>query len=211
MSIYNDSVYYVYFYLREDNTPYYVGKGKGKRSHKKRKGEILPPKDKSRIIILHDNLSEVYAFILERYYIRWFGRKDNDTGILRNRTDGGEGHSGIIVPEENKKYGSKNHFYGKTHTDEYKQKITGQGNPFYGKTHSDELKLKWSKLYSGENNPFYGKKHSMEFLESRSKKIKSPDGTIYYGMRECCRVTGIGYTKLRNNLKKNIDGWEYII
>lgn len=99
MSIYNDSNYYVYLYLRPDYTPYYVGKGKDNRAYRKHKG-ISVPKDKSRIILIQDNLTELQSLILERYYIRWFGRKDNNTGILRNLTDGGEGSSGRVNSQD---------------------------------------------------------------------------------------------------------------
>lgn len=96
------NIYYVYFYLREDYTPYYVGKGKGNRYKRKEVGEVFPPKDHSRIIFAKKDVSELQALSFERYYIRWFGRKDNGTGILRNRTDGGEGSSGLKHSQETK-------------------------------------------------------------------------------------------------------------
>ena len=89
--------YYTYAYLRKDRTPYYVGKGEGNRAYKKKRGEIQPPKDKSRVIFLKKNLIEEEAFKHEKYIIAVLGRKDLGTGILRNLTDGGEGTSGIIA------------------------------------------------------------------------------------------------------------------
>lgn len=91
------SGFYVYMYLREDLTPYYVGKGNGVRAWIKHSGEVKPPKNKSHIVITHYNLTELWAFALERWYIRWYGRKDNNTGILRNKTDGGEGATGCTT------------------------------------------------------------------------------------------------------------------
>ena len=91
--------YYTYAYLREDRTPYYIGKGKGDRIYSTRRRN-KPPKDKSRIIFLKQNLTEEEAFKHERYMIAVFGRKDNGTGILRNLTDGGEGGSNQGTPEQ---------------------------------------------------------------------------------------------------------------
>jgi len=82
--------YYTYAYLREDRTPYYIGKGKSDRAYRRSRKDIQPPKDKNRIIFLKTNLTEEQAFNHEIYMIAVFGRKDLGTGILHNRTDGGD-------------------------------------------------------------------------------------------------------------------------
>ena len=99
----NGRIFYTYAYLRIDGTPYYIGKGKGKRAfHKKKQQRIkVPPEE--RILILKQNLTEGEAFRHEVYMIAVFGRKDTGTGILRNRTDGGQGQSGRILSSEVKK------------------------------------------------------------------------------------------------------------
>ena len=88
--------YYTYAYLRIDKTPYYIGKGRGKRIFDRSNRRSCPvPKDKKRIIFLKQNLTEEEAFRHEKYMIFVFGRKDLKTGILRNLTDGGEGFSSL--------------------------------------------------------------------------------------------------------------------
>ncbi len=91
-------MYYTYAYLREDGTPYYIGKGQGKRINQPSHSVRRPPLD--RRIFLKTNLTEEEAFRHEKYMIAVLGRKDLGTGILRNLTDGGEGPSGVVRTAE---------------------------------------------------------------------------------------------------------------
>ena len=133
--------YYTYAYLREDKTPYYIGKGKGNRIYSTHK-RIKPPKDKSRIIYLKQNLTEQEAFRHEIYMIAVFGRKDLGTGILRNRTDGGEGASGCIPSEESRKKMS-----GKIRSEEHRKKLSESNK---NKTHSEETRKRMSDAHKGK-------------------------------------------------------------
>jgi len=103
-----DNFFYTYAYLREDKTPYYIGKGYGDRSRRKHKKQKIKVPPSERILILKQNLTEADAFRHEVYMIAILGRKDKGTGILRNRTDGGEGATGRIVsPESRRRIGLK--------------------------------------------------------------------------------------------------------
>jgi hypothetical protein len=163
--------YYTYAYLREDKTPYYIGKGTGGRIYKKGTGEIHPPKDKSRIIFLKQNLTEEEAFKHEIYMIDVFGRKDLGTGILHNRTDGGDGVSGAIRSDEYRRRLSVLH-KNKIVSEETRKKMSeahkGENNPNYGKSPSEETRKKQSVVMSCENNPNYGKSPSEETRKKQS-------------------------------------------
>lgn len=92
--------YYVYAYLRNDGSPYYIGKGKDGRAWSKNHGRIFVPKNKENIQIFFENLPEKDAHLKEIELIAYYGRKDLNTGILQNQTNGGEGSSGRQLSAE---------------------------------------------------------------------------------------------------------------
>lgn len=87
------NIYYVYQYVREDQAPYYIGKGKGNRAwepHKRKNGQNLKPRDRSRIQVIKEGLTEQEAWDLEESLILKHG-KIKDGGILVNVSNGRSG------------------------------------------------------------------------------------------------------------------------
>ena len=148
-------IYYVYAYLRKESlTPYYIGKGKGYRAWDKNHNVIVP-QDKRRIILLETNMSDIGACALERQMIRWYGRKDINTGILRNRTDGGDGTAGR--PSLSK---------GTNISKERRDKISDGVKKWMDTLSSDNKKKKFG--LRGTKNGFFERKHTKESLSKMS-------------------------------------------
>ena len=171
--------YYTYAYLRKDGTPYYIGKGKGSRAYRRRKDCINPPKDLSRILILKRDLSENEAFKHEVYMISVFGRKDIGTGILRNRTSGGEGASGAVPGVATRRKMSEAR-KGKPRSEETKRKI---GDGHRGRVLSEESRRK-----IGDGNR--GKTISTETRNKTSETLKGREITRQHRDRISTALTG---------------------
>ncbi len=149
-------------YLRTNNsehgkaeTPYYVGKGRGKRAYSRNRKLTRRPVDPSRIVFVATGLTELEAFQEETRLIKQYGRIDLGTGCLRNRTDGGEGQSGRLVTEEERKRKS-----------EWMRAHPNDGNRLIAVTcHTPEVRAK-----AAESNR--GKVRSPEFLRAQSERMK---------------------------------------
>ena len=132
--------FYSYLWLREDGTPWYAGKGSGKRAYVQH-GYFFPPQDRS-LILIFPRANEAAAFETEIELIRNWGRLDIGTGCLHNQTDGGEnpprakkGRTFSATGLHNIQETNRKRLLGKR----------GIATPHFGHTHSEEVRQKMSK------------------------------------------------------------------
>jgi hypothetical protein len=129
---------YVYRHIRIDkNEPFYIGISNSNKSYyradKKDRNNLwskITSKTKYIVEILLDDLSWEQACEKEKEFIKLYGRINNNTGILTNLTDGGEGVLGYTFSEEQRKKLSESH--------------KGKPNNQLGRTHSEESRKKMS-------------------------------------------------------------------
>ena len=207
--------YYTYAYLRKDGTPYYIGKGKRYRIDEENgKSANLPPKE--RRIFLKQNITEEEAFKHEIYMIAVFGRKDIGTGILRNRTNGGEGNSGrvvtsetkILLSEKLKKYYSENeikqttkdklskNWLGRTHSEEARKKMSDSNK---GRKVSEETRKRMSDAQTGKKHTEEYKRKMEVSCAKKTYRITFNDGSIEMvkGLNRWCKDNGYSYVNVQ--------------
>ena len=170
--------YYTYAYLREDGTPYYIGKGKGYRCNYGTGKNCNPPKDRSRIIKLKQNLTEEEAFKHEIYMISLFGKKCDGTGILMNIADGGNAPPKIC--------GDMHHMKTEEYRKRVSEKLTGRkGHPAWNK--GIPIKEEVRQKIIGEGNGV-AQWWKLTFRDSRE--------IVMCGLSNWCKENGYNKSKI---------------
>ena len=162
--------YYIYSHIQEDTGEvFYIGKGKGNRAYSDKDRSNLwknvAKKHGWKVVLLCNDLTELEAFEVEKFYIKEYGRRDLGTGTLVNMTDGGEGRSNPSE-ETRKKISdkSKGHAVSEEHRKKISEKLTGR-------VFSEETRKKMSDSQKG-NTKWEGRKHSDETIKKMSDAAK---------------------------------------
>jgi hypothetical protein len=103
------------------------------------------------LVFMYETPDEELAFVLECALILQYGRRDLGTGILINRTDGGEGRSGRTLSAESRKKISDARL-GLKLTPEHKKKVSDSllGNKrALGYKHTEETRKILSQKSKG--------------------------------------------------------------
>jgi hypothetical protein len=204
---------YLYRHTRLDlNVPFYIGigsdsDGKYKRANKK-KNRSYAWKDVTKntqwkIDILLDNLTWEEACEKEKEFIKLYGRKDLNEGLLVNFTNGGEGQYGRKDSEETKlkkqKHKSSTINMKKSHKSRDYSYLKGKAGAKLGikksKIHTEKIKLaannKKIKIYCPELDVIFNS------LTEAGKTLNKSSGNISNILKSKTNKTKSGLTLLK--------------
>lgn len=163
------------------------------------------------------------SFYIEKYnsFINGYNMNQGGTGLLYHTEESKQKMSENNFWKGKNRSGEKNPMFGKTHTEEVKEKISNvnKNNQYrVGKKHSDETKLLMAERAKG-NKRKLGKKVSEEGRKNisiaqknrnnenytkRRYKVIDPDGKEYIinNMSEFCKTHNISHGNMTAVLKK---------
>ena len=165
--------FYVYIHCRaSDGRVFYVGKGSGQRAYvsqgRNRYWMNIVKKHGLTVSIIQEGMQEWWAHELECELIALYGRE-----TLCNLTDGGDGTSGRIVGENEKRL-KRERFIGQPGRQWTQEQRDAQGKRATGRKHSQETRNKVSAAKKGKPQPCA--KFAMSKPESRAKVSAAKKG-----------------------------------
>jgi hypothetical protein len=210
----------IYEHIRPDtNKVFYVGKGSGRRAQSKHRrnqhwNNIVAKAGGFSVNILVDNVDEEFAFLAEMERIDQLNRLNYK---LANKTEGGEGPSGMRHTDEAKRKiadaqrGEKHWTVGYEITEEHREKLRQARAKLVftdeirakiseaGKrrVHTEETKAKMSQSKSG-------RKHHMA-------NAVMFDGKFFGCAKELADYTGENYSTIRCRIKKYPEKFHYVV
>lgn len=175
-------MYYVYLYLRENKTPYYVGKGTGRRCYKKHirgGGNFTPSKDRIKIVKYFDTEKESYLY--EKFLISFYKRK-SEGGILINLKDGGEFGGKFLTEERKKLCKEKNREYHRRYysNNPDKQKQYRDKRKEERKKAEKEWYKKNKEIYLKNRRDNYDKEKKREYYLKNKEEINRKNRERYW-------------------------------
>ncbi|WVQ00687.1 hypothetical protein [Synechococcus phage MC09] len=189
--------YYVYLYLHEDGTPYYVGKGVGGRWENPNHNCSVPPRE--RVSFPVEGVSEEWALFMEMELIDRYGRLDDGTGVLENQTDGGEN------PPKSKK-GQKNRaksFWDNATEEERKErgKRISEGKKKNAHITAEQVRQRHA---AGNYYTEEGKAKQVEVCRRNNAKVAKAvvcveTGEMWDGVKPAARALGVGNETVRRS------------
>ena len=167
----------IYKHLKPCGEVFYIGIGQEEKRAKSKSDRNnywhnVVNKYGYEVQILKSDLTWEDACELEKILISYYGRKDNNTGILSNMTNGGDGSKGFRHTKEFKEE-LKIRMTNRKISDKTRLKMSESAKNRPKRNYSEEHKLNISKGNKG-------KKRTKEQLIKLSKKVINTETNIIY-------------------------------
>jgi hypothetical protein len=200
----------VYEHIRPDtNAIFYVGKGSHKRAHSKHRrnkhwNSVVAKAGSYSVRLVADDIDEEFSFLVEQERIDQLKR----LGLkLTNKTDGGEGPSGMRHTDEAKRkiaeaqMGEKHWTVGHSFTEEHREKLKFARSKF---VYTDEIRAKLSEAGKRRVYTDEVKKKMSESKTGRKHHMANAilfDGKVFGTAKELSDYTGVKYGTVRTRVR----------
>lgn len=196
----NNEIFYIGIEL-DSNKRKATGLRSAKISGRNRFWKSIASKTKYSIEILFKDLTNEESKQVEKYLIKFYGRRDLKLGSLVNLTDGGDGAVGCVQTKEHRQKISKSlkgRIFSTTHKENLSKSLKGLKKNI---KYEEMFTVKNKHLWMGENNV------------TSKKIIDITTGVIYNCLRELSEHSKIKKSTLAawlNGQNKNKSNYKYL-